>query len=93
MNIFTNLRQYASKWTVTAQRNFTAEEKSSVREAYVVESQFGNSVCFMMTSGSQTYIPLSQNSKLGVGEHVDLNAAKLLTLSREGDNDILRVEI
>ena len=93
MNIFSTLRQYASKWQVTNQRNFTDEEKASVKEAFVVESEYGNSVCFLMTSGSHTYIPLSQNSTLGVGENVDLDEAKLLTLSREGDDDILRVEI
>lgn len=93
MNIFQTLKQYASKWQVSSKRNFTNEEIASVKEAKVVESVYGNSVCFYMVSGSQTYIPLSKDSTLGIGDIVDLNKATLLTLSREGDEDILRIEI
>jgi hypothetical protein len=46
-----------------------------------------------MKSGGQTYIPLSNQSTLGIGEEVDLGAAKLLTLHRDGSADITRVEI
>jgi hypothetical protein len=46
-----------------------------------------------MKAGGQTFIPLSTNSTLGVGDSVDLTKAKLLQLHREGDADIYRVEI
>jgi len=93
MNIFSSLRVYAGKWGVSASRNFTADEIGAVQSAHVVDSQYGNSVCFLMKSGGQTFIPLSTNSTLGIGDDVDLSKAKLLTLSREGDADIYRVEI
>lgn len=93
MNILTTLRLYAEKWQVSKTQNFTQEEIDSVDNAVVVASQYGNSVCFFMKGGGQCYIPLSQNSTLGVGESVDLSKAKLLTLSRKGDADIMRVEI
>lgn len=92
MNIFSTLRTYAGKWVVKSSRAFSAEEKAAVLSAVVVASQYGNSVCFHMNGGGQTFIPLSQNSSLGVGESVDLNKAQLLTLGRDGDTDIVRVE-
>ena len=92
MNIFQNLRVYAGKWAVKASRSFSQEEIDAVDHATVVDSQYGNSVCFFMKSGGQTFIPLSTNSSLALGDDVDLTKAKLLTLSREGDADIYRVE-
>ena len=92
MNIFQNLRVYAGKWQVKASRAFSSEEVDAVERASVVDSQYGSSVCFFMKSGGQTFIPLSTNSSLALGDDVDLTKAKLLTLSREGDADIYRVE-
>ena len=92
MNIFNSLRKYASKWAVVASRAFTAEEQNAVSSARVVASQYGNSVCFMMVGGGQTFIPLSQNSGKAVGDTIDLSKAKLLTLAKDGEDDIYRVE-
>ena len=93
MNIFQNLRVYAGKWAVVASKAFSKEELDMVDRAEVVDSQYGSSVCFFMKEGGQTFIPLSTNSTLGVGDSVDLTKAKLLQLHREGDADIYRVEI
>ena len=93
MNIFASLRVYAGKWSVKSRRAFTPEEISTVMSAEVVPSQFGNSVCFYMRSGGQTFIPLSTESALGVGDKVDITKAELLTLEKQGEADILRVEI
>lgn len=92
MNIFSSLRIYAGKWGVKDSRNFTAEEIGAVKSAHVVDSQYGMSVCFMMINGGQTFIPLSTNSSLTLGDEVDLSKAKLLTLGRDGEADIYRVE-
>lgn len=93
MNIFASLRTYAGKWAVKGEpRNFTQEEISAVREAVVVSSSYGLSVCFFMKNGGQTYIPLSNTSQRGSGEVIDLNTAKLVTLCKEGESDIYRVE-
>ena len=93
MNIFKSQKVYFDSWEVSDSRNFEEEEISAVKSAYVVPSEFGNSCCFLMKSGGKTYIPMSRDSSLSVGESVDLKKAKLLTLSREGDSDIYRVEI
>ena len=95
MNIFAGLQVYAGKWEVVAEktRGFNDEEKALIARAEVVPSEYGNSVCFFMKSGGQTYIPLSNQSSLTVGDEVDLSKAKLLTLHRDGDGDITRVDI
>ena len=93
MNIFSSLKTYAEKWSVKNSRNFTQEEIDAVDRASVVDSNYGSSVCFFMKGGGQTFIPLSNNSSLGVGDNVDLSKASLLTLERKGEADIYRVEI
>lgn len=65
---------------------------AAVQSATVVPSQYGNSVCFVMVSGGQTFIPLSSTSNLGVGDSVNLSTARLLTLEKSGEADIYRVE-
>lgn len=91
MNIFSSLRVYAGKWMEKEVRAFDPEEIAEVQSAVVVESQYGYSVCFFMKGGGQTYIPLDQNSSLGVGDSVDLAQAKIVTLCRTGEEDIHRV--
>ena len=91
MNIFNALRVYAGKWNEKNSRDFTPEEVEAVQEAKVVESQYGYSVCFTMKSGGTTYIPLDQNSSASEGDIVNLSTAKLVTLSKVGEDDIYRV--
>lgn len=91
MNIFSALRVYAGKWNVKGTRAFTSEEIAAVDTAKVVDSQYGQSVCFIMKSGGQTFIPLDQNSSKATGDIVDLNAASLVTLEKQGEADIYRV--
>lgn len=91
-SIFEKLNVYASKWAKTASRPFNSEELNAVSNAVVVDSDYGKSVCFFMKSGGRTYLPLSTESSLVAGEEVDLSTAKLITLSKSGESDIIRVE-
>ena len=93
MNIFNDLQVYAGKWSIKSTRAFDAEEISAVSSAVVVPSQYGNSVMFTMKGGGQTYIPLAQDATVGVGEIIDLSEARLLTLGKDGESDIIRVSI
>ena len=92
MNVFAGLNVYGGKWNVTSERSFNAEEIAEVKKAEVVASEYGNSVCFFMEGGGQTYIPLSNQSSLTVGDEVDLATAKILTLHRDGSEDITRID-
>lgn len=91
-NIFSSLRVYAGKWNLKSSRAFSPEEIAAVASAVVVASQYGNSVCFTMVGGGQTFIPLSNSSSKTVGESIDVASAKLLTLGKDGEADIFRVE-
>ena len=92
MNIFNALKVYAGKWQVSNKRAFSDEEVNAVDTAKVVTSQYGLSVCFMMKGGGMTYIPLDQNSSLSEGDVINLKSAELITLHRDGDDDIYRVK-
>lgn len=91
-NIFSSLRVYAGKWNLKSSRAFSPEEIAAVSSAVVVASQYGNSVCFTMVGGGQTFIPLSNSSSKTVGESINLASAKILTLRKDGEADIFRVE-
>lgn len=92
-NVFAGLQVYGGSWNVVDSRSMTPEEIGAVIKAEVVSSEFGNSVCFFMKSGGQTYIPLSRDASVGVGDGVDLTKAKVLTLHRDGNDDITRISI
>lgn len=81
-------------WKVKEERMFTQEEIDAVSQAIVVASQYGNSVEFTMKLGGRcAYIPLDKSSNISVGEIVDMKQAKLLTLEKEGESNIVRVKI
>ena len=46
---------------------------------------------FTMKAGGQTYIACSSDATSAVGEVIDLSKATLLTLEKEGEDDILRI--
>ena len=83
---------YGDKWLAKSSRAFTADEIACVERSEVVESQYGKSVYFHLVGGSTTFLPLTETSSVGVGEPVDLRKAKLITLGKFRENDILRIE-
>lgn len=87
-----SVKLYAGSWQIVNSRNFTQEEKDCITRAEVVSSEYGPACCFMLTTGQRAYIPVSQNSSLQVGDAVDLDKVKMLTLYREGDGEITRIE-
>jgi hypothetical protein len=85
------LNNNINEWKVKGIRSFNIEERLAVKRAEVVPSDYGSSVCFFMNAGGQTYIPLDKNSELCVGDALDMNTAKIITLCRKGKSDIVRV--
>ena len=85
------LNNNINEWKVKGLRSFNIEERLAVNRAEVVPSDYGNSVCFFMNAGGQTYIPLDKNSELCVGDALDMNTAKLITLCSKGKSDTVRV--
>lgn len=93
MNIFDSVVKYAGKWSVTSSRGFSEEEKACIKSAKIVDSQYGYSVCFFMSSGQMAFIPVDQNSACNVGDPVNLDTCKVLRLEREGDAPINRISL
>lgn len=92
MNLFDELlKHYCTKWAVKDERPFTEEEINCVDHNIIEKSQYGNSVCFFMKDGSKCYIPCDINMTLGVGESIDMTIAKVITLQKDDEDDILRV--
>lgn len=92
MSLFDGLQSYAGKFEEKSRRNFTAEEQNAVIRAVVKLSDYGLTCCFFMKSGVRKYIPMSSNSKYQLGAVVDMTTAQVVTLHRDGDGDILRIE-
>lgn len=92
MNLFEGKTVYGEgSWKVTSERAFDAEEKAMISRAEVTSSDYGMSCCFFLKGGGQVYVPMSRDSKLLAGDTVDVEKAKILTLHREGSDDIERI--
>jgi len=91
-NLFLTLTQYGGKWEVTNTRKFSDDEKAMVEKAVVVDSEYGNSCCFYMKNGNRSFIPMSNDATASLGDVVDINNMEILTLSKQGEDDILRIK-
>ncbi len=80
-------------WIITNSRPFTQEEISQVNDTRVVKCQYGLSVEFSMKKGGVTYIPLMGKDNLPVDAKINLKTAKILTLSKDGQKDIYRIQV
>lgn len=93
-SIFDSLRKYAGNWEVSNRQSFSANEIKAVRRTEVVPSEFGLSVCFFFKAGGRAYLPISRDSvEVEIGQSVDLTKCECITLSREGDDDIKKIEV
>ena len=94
-SIFNSLPIYGDKWQVKNERAFSQVEKDQVASAEVTEYQGDDfstlSVCFHLKAGGVSYIPVGKDMETAVGEVVDVNKCKLITLGRNGSADITRV--
>lgn len=98
-NVFDALPEYGAKWMVEDARFFNEKEQADIQSAEVVPSQFGLSVCFLMSNGKKKYIPLDQESTLNIGDPLDKSRIQLKKLINIGDTSkpigatILRVDV
>lgn len=88
------LRLYRGKWQVKSVEKFDANDAANVEKAEVVPSDYGQSVCMTLKSGGTKYLPVSNTSRaLADGEQVNVAECNVVTLGREGDDDIYRIEV
>lgn len=100
MGFLSSLTSYGgAKWEVTDKEflsKFDKEGFKQIKSAEVTEKAqtWGTSiaVCLFMKDGTTKYVPLSTESNLEVGDEVDLKSIEILTLSRDGEDDIYRAD-
>lgn len=82
-------------WKVKNSTQFSSEDIARVLYADVITTKYGLSVRFKMKDydrfGKYRYIPLSAYSTLHNGDVFDMTNAIVITLCREGEDDIYRV--
>ena len=81
-------------------RPFTKRERKSIKQAFIVPSQKGLTVCFRRKDGSEYFLPLDDKSFGGAWDKVDLKQSvvvtykdgvqKLRILRRKSWKDVLR---
>ena len=81
----------SGNWQKVAEHPLTQEERSCVLRAEIVDSEYGPTCCFFLTTGQRAHYPVATSSKLKVGDEVDLDKVKIITLYRFG-GQIKRLE-
>lgn len=93
--IFDTLKVYPGKWNVAKTTTIKEElgEKYELLDSLeVVPSEYGISVKFTFKGGYSQYIPVSTECEtLEIGEQPRAEDLVILTLHREGDDDIFRI--
>ena len=92
MGFLDKLRTYAGSWNEARREKLSKAEVAQVESATVVEGQYGLSMCFVMKAGGKKFMPLSRDSQLEEGDSVDIKSVEIITLERDGDEDIYRAD-
>lgn len=92
-SIFKSFKTYAESWKVVDVTKFEEDDVQEISQAEVIESEFGYSVCFTLRSGGKKYIPLEKESPAGLGDIIDVRKATIITLAKQGRENIHRIRI
>lgn len=92
MSLFSNVKIYAGGWSIKSKDKLGESEFNSIKNAVTVSSEYGVSACFFLKKGGQFYVPMSKDSNVGIGEVLDLNKITVLTLEKDGEADIQRID-
>lgn len=91
-SILDMLPTYAGKWSVVKTTKIAAEDAATIQSAHVVESEYGLSLCMLMHGGGLKFVPVSRDSSLDEGDEVIIPSIEFITLSKDGESDILRAD-
>ena len=83
-NIFAGKKEYGNKWEIKSVRKFTEEELLMVKEAEIIEGNYGLCAKCFMVGGKVQYLDLGKFSNGQIGEKVDLKNARIITFERNG---------
>lgn len=91
-NIFASKKTYSSAWEVVEVRRFSEEELLMIKSAEIIEGQYGRvAKCFMVGGGVQFH-DLGKYSRGQVGDKINLEEARVITLEREG-TQCIKIEL
>lgn len=92
MNIFKTL-QVVTHYSIEKEMPFSQECIDSVAFAEVVDSTYGQSVCFFMHSGDKKYLPITGGT-YPEGMKVNMNTSTVCVIGNDvTDIKLLRVKI
>lgn len=83
---------YNGKWSEVKREKVSNAEIAMIENNVVTSSEYGLSLCCFLKGGGCTYMKLSRDSKLGIGESMNLEEARIITLARPG-NETMEVII
>ena len=92
MSVFSELKSYAGKWSVISSAKLDKADVKSITEATVVSSEYGLSAKVLTAKGTK-YIPISRDSILAEGDDIEPKAIVLLVLGKEGESNIVRLDV
>lgn len=96
MGFLDSRRTYAGNWAVTAREKLDKDDVKAISRIEVVEKEqdWGTSIsmCFFMKAGGKKFVSLSRDSELEVGDSVDPKSVEVLTLERDGEEPIFKVD-
>jgi len=90
-SFFAGKKKYGTKWQPVSSKPLDDEDKAAISKAVVVSSEYGLSCCFFMKNGDLYFQPMSRDSQATVGEELDVDSIRIVTLSKSGEKDIERI--
>lgn len=93
MSIFDHIN-WGPMWKEKERRPLTQKELDAIQSAKIVETKYGDAMCFLLKNGEESWVPIADASKIQekiVEGRIDLKAIYIATLEREGDEPIHRI--
>ena len=91
-SFLSSLQEYGGAYQVAKQAKLSNEDLASLSKITVVNSDFGESMCFHTLAGTMKFVPLDKDSKLTAGQTVDPQSVTIKQLEKPGFSSILRAD-
>lgn len=91
-NIFSTLKKYEQSWKEVNNQKFDEDDLKMIISGKVVEGDYGLSAQLNLADGGCYYISLDEiNSTAKLGDDIDLAKCHIVTLAKEGHDNIIRI--
>lgn len=99
MGLFDIIKMYKSDWEEVGKRKFEEAECNAIKEAVIVASKYGRSVCFIIPGKGKGFVPLEPIAKGEIGDSLNPRDLELVSLKYVGSDEtqvkknIMRIRI